>query len=60
VLLHAAVELVRKPVNCGVHIGFHIVGMDGAATNMQRRLGRLSEFLHRQYAMHVNDVIEVA
>ena len=41
-------------------LGFSRVRMDGAAAHVQRRLGLLSQFLHRQDAMHVDDLIEMA
>src|ERR1700733_16087750 len=60
VLLNATIEFVCKAVNGGVHVGLHIVGMDGAAADVQRRLRRLSELLHRQHTMHIDDMIEMA
>src|SRR5579863_4729363 len=34
--------------------------MDGAAAHVQRRLGFLSQLLHRQNAVHVDDLIEMS
>src|SRR6185437_7981878 len=60
VLLDAAVELVREQINGRVHIFVRGIRMDGVAAHVQRRLGLLSQLLHRQYAMYVHDLIEVS
>src|SRR5690348_11009903 len=60
VLEDAAVELVGQQVYGGVHVFLGGVGMDGVAAHMQGGFGLLSEFLDREHAVHVDDVVEMA
>src|SRR4051812_15997934 len=60
VLGHAAVELVCQQIYGGVHVFLGGVGMDGIAAHMQCGFGLLSELLNREYAMHVDNVVEMA
>ena len=59
VLLDAAVELVGQQVDGGVHVFFGGVGVDRVAADVQRRLGLLSQLLHRQHTVHVDDLVEM-
>src|SRR6185295_4554741 len=60
VLEHAAVELVGQQVDGGVHVFLGGVGMDRIAAHVQRGFGLLSELFNGKYAVHVDDVVEMA
>src|ERR1700756_1360900 len=59
VLLYGAVELVGQEVDGGVHGLLGRVGVDGIAAHVQRRLGLLSQLLHRQHAVYVDDTVKM-
>src|SRR5579863_6758052 len=60
VLLDAAVELVGQQIDGRVHVLFGRVRVDRVAAHVQRRLGLLSQLLYRQYAVHVDDAVEMS
>jgi hypothetical protein len=60
VLEHLTVELVRKRIDRGVHVGFHALGVDILAADMQVGRDLLPELVDRQHDVHVDDVIEVS
>src|SRR5215469_4552180 len=59
VLLDAAIELVGQQVDGRVHVLLRRIRVDGAAAHVQGRLGLLSQLLHRQHTVNVDNVIEV-
>src|ERR1700739_293615 len=60
VLLDASIQLVGEQIDGGVHVLLGRVRMDRVTAHVQGRLGLLSQFLHRQYAMHVDDLLEMS
>src|SRR5262245_23583483 len=57
VLLDAAVELVGQQVNGRVHVLLGGVGVYRAAAHVQCRFRLLSQLLHRQHAVQVDDPV---
>ena len=59
VFLDAPIELVGQQVDGGIHVLFRGIGMNRVAADVQRRFGLLSQLLHRQHTVNVDDLIEV-
>src|SRR6185312_4440927 len=60
VFLDAPIELVGHQVDGRIHVLFRGICVNRAAADVQRRFGLLSQFLHRQHTVNVDDLIEVA
>ncbi len=52
-------SLSASEIDGGVHVASVASAWIGVAAHVQGRLGLLSQLLHRQYAMHVDDLLEV-
>ena len=59
VLLDAAVELVGERVDGGIHVGLGRVGVDLVPAKHQRRLGLVTQLLHREDAVNVDQLLEM-
>src|SRR5579863_1529323 len=60
VLLKAAVELIGQKVNGRVHVLFGRIRVDRITADVQRRFRLLSQLLHRQHTVHVDDLVEMS
>src|ERR1700752_4304210 len=58
--LDLPIEFVHEDVDGGVHVQLDLLCVDGAAADMDRCFGFVLQLLHRQDAVDVGHVVEVA
>ena len=59
VLHDGTIELVRQEIDGGVHVAVRRVRMNRIAAHVQRRFRLVSQLLHRQYTVHIDDLFEM-
>src|ERR1700722_9204613 len=59
VVLDASIELVGQCVDGGVHIGLGCIGVDFIPSQHESRFGLVTEFLHREHAVDIDQLFEM-